>query len=338
MPLILQPVFRQAWDGQDVPPVNRKRFNDKQIINLQGNTSPLEGPARKSGDFKMKGKSKVQAVISGLVLFVNVAAAYAGVPLNNVEGVGGIAFNPLAYTAGTPFDVSEKTADANTTIKDLVNKPQLGGWRIRLNDVKADWTTQSVATTFFDRLEVSYGNETIAQSGANNIHKNNIGLKGLLVKENAGDTKWVPAVSVGAIYKDTSYAVSGGVNDTGYDYYAVATKLVTQLPRPVLLSVGVRSTDARSTGVYGFGTKRDLIGFGNVDVILPGNVAVGFEYQQGAQVTGWKNADYYDVHAAWLANKNLTLVAAYVDTGSATSASRVVGLGDGFALSAQYAF
>jgi hypothetical protein len=203
--------------------------------------------------------------------------------------------------------------------------------------VKADWTTASIATTFFDRLELSYGNETIAQSGATNIHKNNIGVKGLLVKENAGDSKWVPAVAVGAIYKDTSYAVSGDVEDTGYDYYAVATKLVTQLPRPVLLSGGVRSTDARSTGVYGFGTKRDLIGFGNIDVILPGNVAVGFEYQQGAQVTGWKNADYYDVHAAWLANKNLTLVAAYVNTGDSNDSSKV-GLGDGFVLSAHYAF
>jgi hypothetical protein len=280
--------------------------------------------------------NKVGSVIAGVVFLVNVGAVHAGVPLNNVEGVGGIAFNPLAYTAGTPFDAQEKGAEG-FSLKDVVNKPQFGIWRIRLNDVKADWTTAGVATTFFDRLEVSYGNETIAQSGANNIHKNNVGLKGLLLKENAADTKWVPALAVGAIYKDTTYAVTGNVDDQGYDYYVVATKLVPDLPRPVLLSGGVRSTDARSTGVYGFGTKRDLIGFGNVDVILPGDLAVGFEYQQGAQVTGWKNDDYYDVHAAWLANKNLTLVAAYVDTGKATGNSKV-GLGDGFVLSAHYAF
>ncbi len=279
----------------------------------------------------------IVTIAVGVFLVINVQAlAFAGVPLNNVEGVGGVAFNPLAYPAGTPFDAAEKAPGTSTTIKSLVNKPQFGVWRIRLNDVKADWTTQSVATTFFDRVEASYGNETIAQSGANNIHKNNIGLKGLLVKENAWDTKWVPALAVGAIYKDTTYAVTGALSH-GYDYYAVATKLITQLPRPVLLSGGVRSTDARSTGVYGFGTKRDLIGFANADVILPGNLAAGIEYQQGAQVTGWKNADYYDAHLAWLANKNLTLVAAYVNTGSATSASRV-GLGDGFALSAHYAF
>lgn len=285
----------------------------------------------------MKTKFSIQVVAAGLIVLFQASSAQAGVPLNNVEGVGGIAFNPLAYTAGTPFDAEERASGTSTDIKGLVDKPQFGLWRIRLNDVKADWTTASVATTFLGRLELSYGNETIAQSGAANIHKNNIGIKGLLVKENAGDTAWVPAVAVGAIYKDTSYAVSGDVKDTGYDYYAVATKLVKQLPRPVLISGGVRSTDARSTGVYGFGTKRDLIGFGNVDVILPGNIAVGFEYQQGARVAGWKNADYYDVHAAWLANKNLTLVAAYVNTGDSNKSSRV-GLGDGFALSAHYAF
>ena len=271
----------------------------------------------------MKTQFKIQAVVASFIVLFQVGAAHAGVPLNNVEGVGGIAFNPLAYTAGT------------------ANKPQFGIWRIRLNDVKADWTTASVATTFFDRLELSYGNETIAQSGANNIHKNNIGLKGLLVKENAGDTKWVPAIAVGAIYKDTTSAVSGNVKDHGYDYYAVATKLITQLPRPVLLSGGIRSTDGRSTGVYGFGTKRDLVGFGNIDVILPGNIALGYEYEQGAQVAGWKNADYQDVHLAWLANKNLTLVAAYVDTGDNGSnglPDHKIGLGQGFVLSARYAF
>lgn len=277
------------------------------------------------------------SIAAGLFFFIGSAQVQAGVPLNNVEGAGGVAFNPLAYTAGTPFDEAEKKSGVSAAVKDLVRKPQFGLWRIRLNDVKADWTTQSVATTLFDRLEVSYGNETIAQSGANNIHKNNVGVKGLLLKENAADTKWVPAVAVGAIYKDTTYDVSGDVKDHGYDYYAVTTKLVTAFPVPVLLSAGARSTDARSTGVYGFGTKRKVGGFGNVDVILPGNLALGLEYQQGAKVEGWKNADYYDAHVAWLANKNLTLVAAYVDTGNSTS-SRRVGLGDGFVLSAHYAF
>ena len=281
----------------------------------------------------MKTRIVVVSLIGAVFFVLNTFVANAGVPLNNVEGVGGIAFNPLAYTAGTPFDDTEKATGVGS-LKGAVDKPQFGIWRIRLNDVKADWTSYSVATTFFDRLEVSYANEIIAAGGPN-ISKNNVGVKGLLVKENAFDTKWVPAVAVGAVYKNTTYAVFDGVDDHGYDYYAVATKLITQLPRPVLLSGGIRSTEAKYTGVFGFGNKRGLAGFGNVDVILPGNFAVGFEYEQGAKVASdFTNANYYDAHVAWLANKNLTLVAAYVNTGD----SHKTGLGDGFVLNAQYAF
>ena len=278
-----------------------------------------------------------KTIIAGVFLLAGITTAQAGVPLNNVEGVGGIAFNPLAYTAGTSFDTTGQAPGVGTTLEDAIAKPQFGIWRIRLNDAKADWTADSVATTFFKRLEVSYGNEIIA-AGAPNISKNNIGVKGLLVKENDWDTKCVPAVAVGAIYKNTSYAVSGDTKDHGYDYYAVATKLITQLPRPVLLSGGLRSTQGYYTGVFGFGPKRDLVGFGNADVILPGNLALGYEYEQGAKVAaGWKNANYQDIHLAWLANKNLTLVAAYVNTGNIHSTS-AHGLGDGFVLSAHYAF
>ncbi|MBF0594097.1 MAG: DUF3034 family protein [Candidatus Omnitrophica bacterium] len=288
----------------------------------------------------MKSKSIIQTVVAGVVLLVGVSTAHAGVPLNNVEGVGGIAFNPLAYTAGTPFDDKDKATGIGV-LKDAINKPQFGIWRIRLNKAKADWTTESVATTLFGRLETSYGSETVSVNGFDGIHKQNLGLKGLLVKENSFDTKWIPAVAVGVIDKETSY--KGAADKSDQDYYAVATKLITQLPLPVLVSGGVRSTKGIATGVLGFGTKRDTVGFGNVDVILPWNVAVGYEYEQGANVgstASTKNADYYDIHAAWLANKNLTLVAAYVNTGkdSLHNTTSKFGLGDGFVLSANYAF
>ena len=50
-------------------------------------------------------------------------AAYGGVPLNNLQGTGGIAFNPLAYTAGRPWDGGETNA-----LNGIVSKPQVGAW------------------------------------------------------------------------------------------------------------------------------------------------------------------------------------------------------------------
>lgn len=128
-----------------------------------------------------------------------------------------------------------------------------------------------------------------------------------------------------------------GSDDSGYDFYGVATKLITQLPRPVLISGGVLSTREQVTGVFGYNADRDTTVFGNVDVIPLSFLAVGFEYKQGAEYGSFKNASYWDLHAAWFANANLTLVAAYVNAGDETSKS-TVGLGDGVVLSAQYAF
>ena len=266
------------------------------------------------------------AAAVGLLLAYN---AQAGVPLNSLQGNGGVAFNPLAYPAGQNQDTT-----SSNSWDDVLSKPQFGAWYVNLGDVNVDWTAIGGAETLFNRLELSYGREVIAQDGQSTIHKENLGAKLLLIPENAGKKAWVPAVSVGTLYKSTDYATA---NDAAFDYYIVATKLITQLPRPVLISGGVLSTKEQVTGVFGFNEERDLTLFGNIDILPTSWLALGLEYKQGAQFDTFKNADYWDAHAAWFVNKNLTLVAAYVNAGDETSTSRV-GLGDGLVLSAQYAF
>jgi hypothetical protein len=267
-------------------------------------------------------------VVSSLVVLASVfvnTKVYAGVPLNNLEGVGGVAFNPLAYTAGT-------SGEANSTFGDIFSKPQLGAWYVHLGDTDIDWTTIGVAETFFNRLEVSYGHETVGISNAETIYKSNVGLKLLLLPE--GDI--LPAVSFGTVLKQTTFDAPG-VDKSGADFYLVATKLIKELPKPVLLSGGVLSTKSRTTGVLGFDDDRNEVLFGNIDVLPLENVALGFEYRQGAHYDDWKDASYWDAHVAWFVNKNLTLVGAYVNAGNHESTSKV-GLGDGVVLSIQYAF
>ena len=89
--------------------------------------------------------------------------------------------------------------------------------------------------------------------------------------------------------------------------------------------------------MFGYDKQSKLTGFANADVVLPFNVVAGFEYKQGPDFNNLKNADYWDVHAAWLVNKNLSLIAAYTYAGDQKS-SKEVGLGNGFVISAQYAF
>jgi len=269
------------------------------------------------------------------VLFLTVVAVkyvFAGAPLTNLEGVGGVAFNPLAYLADS--DGTESHLKIGDT--DVAGKPRFGAWYVSLSNVNVDWTAIGISDTFFNRLEVSYGYETVNQDNATAKHKNNIGAKLLILPENYAGAKFLPAVSIGAIWKQTSN-VGTGVEDNAFDYYAVATKLVTQLPAPVLVSGGALSTKGKTTGVFGYDKDRELTGFANIDVILPKNILAGFEYKQGANYSDWKDSDYWDTHIAWTPDKNLTLVLAYVNAGDYKSTSKV-GLGEGVVWSVQYAF
>ncbi len=276
-------------------------------------------------------KAIVLIIVSFLVYFTS-TTVFTGVPINNLEGVGGIAFNPLAYPAGNIFE-KPKEKQGKLSFEDILSKPQFGSWYVHLGDVDIDWTAVGISETFFKRLELSYGYETIAISGGDNIHKNNIGAKLLLIEEK----NFVPAVSIGTVWKNTAFDTSSGVDDSGNDYYLVATKMLKNLPKPVLLSGGVISTKGRTLGVLGFDKDRDEALFANIDVVLSEKVAAGFEYRQGAHFDDFKNADYWDAHLAWFVNKNLTLVGAYVNAGDHNSTSKV-GLGDGVVLSMQYAF
>jgi hypothetical protein len=285
-------------------------------------------------------QSVSQKIKAAAVTFVLSAAAvgstYAGPPLNNLEGVGGIAFNPLAYTAGQPLG-------DNSELGKYVNKGQIESWYVNLGQPNAvthntvDWSALSAATTVFKRLELSYGYESVDLKGVTNIHKSNIGAKLLLVEENQAGMNYVPAVSAGAIWKDTNYA--GTNRDHAWDYYLVATKLVKETPLPILLSVGGLSTKGLVTGVLGFDSQRDTTFFANADVLPLPNLALGYEFKRGVSFSDWHDANYYDLHAAWFATSSLTLVAAFVDAGDNTHLPNVgFGLGKGVVFSTQYAF
>ena len=283
----------------------------------------------------------IKNILAASVL--SASAAYAGVPLNNLQGVGGIAFNPLAYTAGQPWDGGE-----TNVFNGIVSKPQVGGWYVNLSDSDINWFAIGTAITFAERLEVSYGyGFTDAKKyGDKSIDSNNLGAKLRILDENAFDTQWVPAIAVGAVYKhtNTDLARAFGLDKDGFDYYAVASKLVKETPIPALLSLGILYSDEVVNGVIGHG-HYDVSYFANIDVLPSENIAVGFEYKSGvdAETSGIRNHDYYDGHVAWFVTPQLTLVGAYAYTGDKDRFYRDgnpknLGFGSGLVLSVQYQF
>jgi len=280
---------------------------------------------------------KVSIVMAALALTVGMftGSAQAGVPFINLEGVGGVAFNPLAYPAVT----APKKGEDGLKIGPVdIGKPRIGVWYVNLNDSDIDWFTGGIAETFGNRLEVSYGYESVAVGAVGrNTHKNNVGAKVLLLEENSFGTKFIPAVSVGTIYKNTSLKTGPKVTQDGLDYYVVATKLIPELPKPVLLSAGVLSTSGQVNGILGFNEQRKQTFFGNIDILPLPNIAIGFEFKQGALFKTFKNANYFNAHVGWFVNPNLTLIAAYAHAGDTDSKTRAA-LSDGPVISIQYEF
>ena len=275
----------------------------------------------------------------------------AGVPLNNLQGTGGIAFNPLAYTAGRPWsgDGGGDTTNAveQSALDGVVSRPQVGAWYVNLTDAEINWFTLGAALTFFDRLEVSGGYEFInaKKYGDKSINKYNVGAKLRFLDENAFDTSWVPALAVGGVYKytDSKTVDALGHDNDGFDAYVVASKLITQTPIPVLLSVGGLLSDEVVNGVVGHNDYGAAV-FANVDLIPVEQVAIGFEYKQGVHVgDGIRNHDYWDAHVAWFVTEKLTLVAAFTETGDKDKfyrhgSAKNLGVGSGAVFSVQYQF
>lgn len=272
------------------------------------------------------------AVLFAALSLLLLTDLHAGVPLNNLQGAGGIAFNPLAYLAGR--QLSKEGG--------VVTVPQAGAWHVELPDANIRWDAVGAAFSLFGRLELSFGysNLDAKDYGDNDINVHTLGLKVKLLEENAFDTAWVPAVSVGATYGHTSAYTADllGLDHDGTSFYVVATKLITQLPLPVLVSAGVLRSDEVVYGAVGHNDHGTSF-FANLDVLPAPNVALGVEFRQGIDAgDGIQNSDYWDFHAAWFATDKLTLVSAYANTGDKDKGNKDLGVGDGFVLSAQYQF
>jgi len=291
---------------------------------------------------KVRGIGFILGVIAAVVMVV-ATSAEAGPPLTNAEGVGGCALNPFAYIAN-PL----KDGDAGLFGQGIVSKPQLGIWNVRLTDSAINWFTVGGNISFFNRLEVGYSHEFVDIEGmAETVDKNNISAKLNIIKEKDFGIDLMPAISIGAIWKNTDADDNIPVDDTsGFDYYLVATKMIPGLPVPVILNAGILNTKGYVRGVLGFGDDSDWSFFGNIETILFKKFIVGYEYEQEAEVgnvfKGEKNAEHtthsmWEVHVAYMHDEHLMLVGSYAYTGDSKS-SRQAAFDEAYVISLQYAF
>jgi len=193
------------------------------------------------------------------------------------EGPTGVFVTPLAYTSASPARG--------------LGKPSVAYHFLAGGPVIGDYSTVSVTEGFAKRFEAGYTSEIHAGAyklpvqGYDGLKPSDFSIvhgKATIVPENAGKTKWVPAIAVGGIYRlndhyvyDGAPAAATGTTSQGTsngDIYVVATKTVTQIFKkvPVLLTAGLRGTNASLWGLGGNAPDFTARGFGSVAFVFTG--------------------------------------------------------------------
>ena len=266
----------------------------------------------------------------------------APLPLHQIEGNGGIFATLSAYIVNPPRN------------GEPVGRPSVGFAYVNLGSDK-NLEAFTLTESPLSRLELGYGWDhlglgnlplalrnfqpapgvfPLANYHQDEVQLHNFNARFQILKEGEFDQKWIPALTAGVHYK-----YNDGINEVrnevrqgagadllgqaglsrqqGVDYTLYASKLFTQLPRPVLLELGGRATEGVWEGLGGFTDSYNFVFEGNVVVFVTGNFALAAEYKQQPrdyQAIGnlvRKEGDWWTLDAAYVVNKHLTLAAGY---------------------------
>lgn len=160
------------------------------------------------------------------------------------------------------------------------NGPTLSYHAVTAGPVAGDYFNVSVEEGFGNWLEFGYTRDNHTDGGNptfsplfNYAGMNIFNVKAKIIAEDTHHLKWVPAVALGGVLRTNVPYVSQTfvhTNATNGDVYGVATKLiVVEKKLPLLLSGGVRGTNAEVYGYGGNATNWQARAFGAVGFPIP---------------------------------------------------------------------
>jgi hypothetical protein len=201
-----------------------------------------------------------------LILTLSLTAHFAQAQSLGYEGPTGVFVTPLASTAASPAHGLGAPVIAYHV---LAGGPVIG-----------TFNTVSITEGLAKHIEFGYTREDHAAGNTPNLSPlwtdgfNIFHGKVNVINENAGKTKWVPAVSIGGIARTNDSNVGDGTNGqtkTNGDIYAVATKIVTQTKKvPLVLNAGVRGTNSSLWGLGGNAPDFEARAFGALGFVFTG--------------------------------------------------------------------
>ena len=276
----------------------------------------------------------IMIFMTALTVFAEKSVKAPPLPLQNVEGFGGILITGSAYLI-------------NPSEEDKIFG--LPSWGVTYANIGhgRHLEAYTVSETIWGRIELGYAlnhldlgdlpRDIRAATGINTIndsvYMHNFNARLQLLKEGDFKKSWMPALTLGLHYKkneDTDIIdsrlggafTSIGIEDNdGVDVTLFASKMIKSLPRPLMLNAGVRSTKAAQMGLLGFTGERETVFEGNFGVLALDNLVIGGEYRQKPdeydEITGLiaEEDDWWDGYITYIANDHLTMSVAYIHFG-----------------------
>ena len=202
--------------------------------------------------------------------------------------------------------------------------------RSRLDDYQLDVYGASV--NFYNRVELSVARQELDLITLGPA----LGLPGAALDQDvfgaklrlAGDVVYtsLPQITAGVQHKrNRDFLIPsqvGAADDDGTDFYLSAAKLFLAGlgGYNVFANATLRSTKANETGLLGFGGPdgdgRSLGFEGAVGLFLHRTFVVGGEFRgKSGNLPGLPEDDWFDVFAAWVPNRHISVTAAYVNFG-----------------------
>jgi hypothetical protein len=262
-------------------------------------------------------------------------AAAPPIPFHSIEGASGVFITETAYFANMP------EGDG------WFGKPSMAVHTAKLGH--KDMVATTITTNFFKRVEVGYSFMRVGLGDwpedvrtmttmhpQNHVKMHTFGARVLLINEGQWGCTWVPAVTAGVRYKhnDSIWNINrdlGGACETlvgvddndGIDVTLTASKMfVGILPRPFILSAGVRSTEAAQIGLLGFSGDRDIVFEGNAVFFLTDRLLLAGEFRQKPDDLGRVGScmgaehDWWTVCLGYIVTNQLTAAAGFGNFGN----------------------
>ncbi len=266
-------------------------------------------------------------------------------PIHTIEGYGGAAITPVAYLVNPGAEGT------------VVGLPSASYTYVKLGS--KDLHAVAVTQTFFRRIELGYAANRFGLGSLDNdirkalgvdINRNEVWLhhfnvRTLLIEENSFGLP-LPAVTAGVHFKynDTIKKIDrrlGGAlqsigfdKDNGVDYTLTATKMFPTLAfgRPVIITGGLRFSNAAQLGYLGFADEYTHTVEGSIIYLPLDNLAVLYEFRQKEnpydEIDGLieEEDNWHSISAHWIVNEHMTLSGAWIYAGNIANGDADCGL------------